>query len=766
MKNICSILCLFIGLISFSQEDRLPKYGFKISNQGGFYKSSFNVKISADSNVRVFYTTDGSVPNSSSLPYTGNIPVKRITTLRIVGYLNGKRLQVNTQTYFTERAYTLPVFSITTDPDNLWSAGRGIYAKGCCADSVQPYYGANFWKGWERPMNIEMYEPDGSVAINQEAGIRIFGGWSKGLPQKSLTIIARKKYGKKKFKYKLLPKLDQKKYKTFILRNSGGDFNKAHLRDAYMTQLVEPIDLEIQEQRPAIVYLNGKYWGIHYIREKLNEHYLKAHFDVDKDSVSLLKHRGDRQHGKKLNYPKLIQFLKTHSLAEQKNMDYVNSVMDVENFIAYNIAETYSDNRDAGGNIRYWRESKEGGKWRWIFFDLDLGLNSNSKVGHKRNTVHKFTNANYEAWPDPAWSTLIIRKLLENEEARELYINMFADYLNSIFKEEVADKLLNEMAKAIEEEMPFHKKRWGGSMGNWHSSIELVRTFIQERPGYIREFIVEKFKLGGTVSIKVISPDKEVGDIQLNSLKIKDNFDGIYFKNNPIHLKVKPTVDYEFSGWKELGINELDYSFVPVENQTLTPEFTKKRASLFQGKLVVNEVFNKKDESWIEIYNTTNGSIDVSGFKIRDDKDKHVFVFPANTSIEAKGYLVISEGKVKSEAKTITGLDFSISDEDKVRLYDSEDFLIDEAIFESYLEDQGWIRINPEVSGKDNWKQGDVSIGLINATYQAILTNREDDEKRRQIILYGSIAGGALLLLLLILVVVRRSKKKKLTLAL
>jgi hypothetical protein len=182
--------------------------------------------------------------------------------------------------------------------------------------------------------------------------------------------------------------------------------------------------------------------------------------------------------------------------------------------------------------------------------------------------------------------------------------------------------------------------------------------------------------------------------------------------------------------------------------------------------LVINEVFKKKDESWIEIYNTPNGSIDVSGFKIRDDKDKHVFVFPANTSIEAKGYLVISEGKVKSEAKTITGLDFSISDEDKVRLYDSEDFLIDEAIFESYLEDQGWIRINPEVSGKDNWKQGDVSIGLINATYQAILTKREDDEKRRQIILYGSIAGGALLLLLLILVVVRRSKKKKLTLAL
>ena len=166
--------------------------------------------------MRVFYTLDGSKPSSGSTPYSNSISVNGITTLRVVGYLNGKRLETNTQTYFTERAYSLPVSSITTDPDNLWSGGRGIYAKGCCADSVQPYYGANFWKGWERPMNIEMYEPDGTVALNQEAGIRIFGGWSKGLPQKSLTIIARKKYGKKKFKYKLLPKLNQKKYKTFI----------------------------------------------------------------------------------------------------------------------------------------------------------------------------------------------------------------------------------------------------------------------------------------------------------------------------------------------------------------------------------------------------------------------------------------------------------------------------------------------------------------------------------------------------------------------
>lgn len=761
-KTILLIFSLFLGTLLFAQDKKLPKYGFEISNQGGFYKSDFQLTVRPQDGVQVFYTTDGSTPNSASIRYSSPITIKgEVSTIRLVGYLNGKRLEVNTQTYFVGRSHSLPVFSITTEPDNLWSAGRGIYAKGCCADTVQPYYGANFWKGWERPMNIEMYEPNGDIAINQPVGIRIFGGWSKGLPQKSLTVVARKKYGSSKIKYKLLPELDQKKYKTFILRNSGGDFNKAHLRDAFMTQLVEPIDLEIQEQRPAVVYLNGQYWGIQYIREKLNEHYIHEHFDVHRDSISLLKHRGDRQHGSKLNYPKMIQYLKTHSLADEKNMEYIESIMDVENYISYNIAETYSDNRDAGGNIRYWRSYAKGSKWRWIFFDLDLGLNSNSKVGHKRNTVKKFTSVNNEAWPDPPWSTLIIRRLLENPRMQELYINTFADYLNTIFKEETAEKLLNEMAGAIEKEMPYHKARWGGNMDRWNNDVDLVRTFIKERPKYLRQFIQEKFNLDGTVNIHVLVPDKNVAKVKLNSLKLKDEFKGIYFKNHPLNLEVKPSVDYEFVGWKELKSNELIYKFSPAGDMTLTPEFKRKNWSTLRGKVVINEVYNLKGGSWIELYNNSAQAIDVSGFKIRDDKDDHVFVLPAGTTIQPKGYLVVSETELGSDAPNIHGMEFSISDNDKVRFYDTEDYMIDEVDLEETIEDQGYIRVNPETFGDDNWVAGVFSMGKINPSYSKILNDRAEAEKQRKIILYSSIGGGVLLFVILLIVIIKRRGKRK-----
>ena len=114
---------------------------------------------------------------------------------------------------------------------------------------------------------------------------------------KSLAIISRKKYEKKYFKYPIFKEKSIKKYKSFILRNSGGDFNKTHFRDALITQLTRPVNLPIQAYQPVVLYINGVYWGIHNAREKINEHYLKGNFGANPDSVTIMKHRNDLQEG-------------------------------------------------------------------------------------------------------------------------------------------------------------------------------------------------------------------------------------------------------------------------------------------------------------------------------------------------------------------------------------------------------------------------------------------------------------------------------------
>ena len=321
-----------------------------------------------------------------------------------------------TNSYFCDREYTLPIVSITTNPANLWDFATGIYVKGCCADTLQPYLGANFWNDWEKKCNVEMYEANGDLAFNQLAGFGIFGGFSKGLPQKSLYVTARKKYGKNSFEYPIFPARKMDEYKSFLLRNSGGDFGKTQFRDAFMTQLAKPTGIAIQEYRPAIVFLNGEYWGIQNLREKINEHYLEDNYDVDKDNVDLMEHRDGAKHGNSKQYKYLLNYLATKDMTDDKVIAELLKFMDIEDFMTYNIAEVYTDNRDAGGNIRYWKERNDSSQWRWILYDTDMGLGNNNPNGYKNNTLKKFTSANNEIWPDPAWSTFIIRSLLTNKK--------------------------------------------------------------------------------------------------------------------------------------------------------------------------------------------------------------------------------------------------------------------------------------------------------------------------------------------------------------
>ncbi|MBK9190623.1 MAG: chitobiase/beta-hexosaminidase C-terminal domain-containing protein [Crocinitomicaceae bacterium] len=222
---------------------------------GGIYTKPVSVVLSSDlPNARIYYTLDGSEPGSGSMKYTKPIAVSKVAVIRAIAYGDGGTSRIITNSYFCDRAYSLPVVSITTNPANLWDFTSGIYVKGCCADTVPPYLGANFWYDWEKRANVEMYEPTGECAFNQVAGIGVFGGFSKGLPQKSLYVIARDRYGKKKFDYPIFPEREMDSYKSFILRNAGGDFGKTHFRDAFMTQLAKPTGLAIQEYRPAVVF--------------------------------------------------------------------------------------------------------------------------------------------------------------------------------------------------------------------------------------------------------------------------------------------------------------------------------------------------------------------------------------------------------------------------------------------------------------------------------------------------------------------------------
>ncbi len=760
MRAVLLILLfgLFTGNISSQDLDSNTVF-FSIS--GGIYQESIQLELST-LGEKIYYTTNGKIPSSSSKRYSDTINLDKTTPIRAVAYKNGKPGKIVTQTYLIGREYTMAVISITGNPDDFFSFDRGIYVKGCCADSVPPYKRANFWKGWERRINIEFYEPTGELGFNQRVGVRIFGGFSKGLPMKSLAIISRKKYEKKTIKYPIFPNKEIKKYKSFVLRNSGSDFNNTQFRDALLTNLIEPLDVGIQAYRPAVVFINGSYWGIHNVREKINEYYLKSNAGANPDSVDIMKHRNDLLAGKRDHYLKMKKYINKTDFKDTAEILHLNTLMEIDNFINYNITEVYVGNRDAGGNIRFWRPQTPDGRWRWILFDTDISFGISGKTSYKRNTLNKMTIKHNEAWPDPAWSTLIIRNLLENDSIKNVYINRFADHLNTLFSAKTVNFKIDSIQNMLKDEMPYHFQKWRSSnIERWERNVQKMKDYASNRPYYVRQHLMDRFDLSDTITVSIQNQDPKAGYVQINSIRVDTSFEGVYFKDAAPSVEAKAKYGYEFLKWHEFDSVATTKLFL-TESAVLHPIFQKRKLSQYSSVVVLNEISTHQDSTaiqgdWIEFYNTSNAMIDLSGWKVVSGSNE--FIFPDSSSIESNGYLLLS-ANYKEMALMVSGqvlntpLGFGLSSKkDNLLLMDSEDFIVDSLrvdieIYFPHLEgsqNRNIERVNPVL---DRWKPSvKSSPGKENDLFEPIKPQKI--EKQNDSVFY-IVVGGVLFALLLI----------------
>ena len=409
-----------------------PQY----SQTGGFYQGNVVVSLS-DSlpGAEIRYTTDGSEPTDSASLFINDITFTQTTVVRARAFsTNMIPSRTITNTYFINESFHLPLISISTNPENLWDYNTGIYVMGPNAEPNFPHFGANFWQDWERPIHIEFYETDGTQGFSIDAGVKIYGAWTRGLPQKSLAVFARGRYGYSEIDYQIFPDKLINQFQSIILRNSGNDWDNTMFRDAMMTGLVEDADIDIQAYRPSIVFLNGEFWGIHNVREKLNEHYLASNHGVDPDNVDYLELDGQIIEGDANHYEMLQNFLSTQNISNPSNYEYVKTQMNVDNFITYQVSQIYFDNTDwPGNNIKFWRPRLPNGSWRWLLYDTDFGFGLFDPTGYAHNTLEFATEPNGPGWPNPPWSTFMLRKLLENADFTNSFINRFCRFLKLLF---------------------------------------------------------------------------------------------------------------------------------------------------------------------------------------------------------------------------------------------------------------------------------------------------------------------------------------------
>lgn len=546
----------------------------RLSLFGGFYTGTQTLEMIPDGfGDQLRYTTDGTLPTATSTLYAGPIAITQTTAFRVAAFGTGKvPSEVITNTYFINEPVNLPVFSIVTDPDGLFSNQNGIYVtgtngrRGDCDETIR-----NVNQDWERAINLEFYEVDGSTALNHGAGLKIMGGCSRTrYPQKSFSLHARSMYGEGSFKYPLFPDRPMDRFETFNLRSAADDQVRTLFRDPFAQDLMkEFMDIDRGAYRPTVVYINGVYWGIHNLRERQNDHYLAGNYGVAIESIDLLEKDGIVKEGSNASFIALRNYLQSQDMTNPVHYAYVKTQMDVDQFTEYHLANIYTAEEDwPGNNNAFWRSSEAGHeRWRWIQYDRD---HSYKLTQINVNNLEKATAVSCGgcAWPNPPWSTLFMRRLLTNNEFKNRFLQLYAFHLNTTYRVDRVIAVVDSFETLLAAEMPRHIVKWGGqrvpdlpssqswvpvtfaTMEQWRANVEEIREFARRRPAVAIDHLTAKFGLGGMSQLAVTTSNWSDGSISLLHKRLRaDIATGNYFNNVPLTLTASPVHGRVFSHW-------------------------------------------------------------------------------------------------------------------------------------------------------------------------------------------------------------------------
>ena len=526
------------------------------SRAPGMYTRAFALTMDgATPGTHVRYTLDASAPTAESPRYTQRLAIRETTVVRARLFPDSTGAGVRpgpiqTGTFFVDVEPELDVVALSTDPALLFDPVDGIYVLGEEYSPVRPFYGANFWDDREVPMHFAYFPRDGAAGFSLDGGARIFGGYTRSQAQRSFAFFARGAYGASAIEYPLFPRRDYSSFPSVVLRNAGNDWQYAYMRDATLTQLMSGSGLDYADHRPVAAYLNGEYWGLYNLREKINEDFLAArHPGVDADEIDLLELNGRVVEGDNADYHALIAYVTETDLTDDAAFARVAAEIDLDNFATYQAAQIYIDNRDwPGNNIKFWRAP--GGKWRWIMFDTDFGASIFNGGAYRTNTLDHATTASGPEWPNPPWSTLLLRRLLTNESFRHRFINRMADEMNRRFLPDHAIALIDENAARIAPEIGPTQQRWGRAR-NWAEQVQRMRTFFRERPGFVRRHFLEAFDLPRVNRLTVANADTVAGVVQVNSLRVaEDSWSGFYYASVPVRVAAVAKTGHTFSHWR------------------------------------------------------------------------------------------------------------------------------------------------------------------------------------------------------------------------
>jgi hypothetical protein len=240
------------------------------------------------------------------------------------------------------------------------------------------------------------------------------------------------------------------------------------------------------------LYLNGEYWGIYFLQEKLDDRYLEDHFEVTPEACTIIGGNGmdgetlqwstEVESGDGEGFAQLLAWLEDADLSDSANYARVKSLVDVDDFIDYQILETFIANTDwPANNFRCWQA--DGSKWRFAFFDGDDAL-----VERDFDVLDNATYVGVDRWITGGESTLLFRRLLENNDFKMRFLNRVGELCATNFQPDSLLPVLNGLEQSLRMEIPSQIARFGypESVDFWNWGCSLVETFLCDRVAHFQ----------------------------------------------------------------------------------------------------------------------------------------------------------------------------------------------------------------------------------------------------------------------------------------
>ncbi|MEX1307965.1 MAG: lamin tail domain-containing protein [Eubacteriales bacterium] len=418
------------------------------SHAPGVYSNSFSLTLtSGEPSADIYYTLDGTSPTKSAIQYTEPLQISQNTTVSAVAVVPGKlSSDILCHSYFLTNQHDLPIVIITTKRDYLYgSDGLLIHSR----------------KETEIPANLEIIEPNHLGYLSFRCQLRLFGNSSLYAPQKSFAVEVDNEYTDNHILYDLFPG-DTKApdvFASFVIRNGGSsEWSRTKLTDGFLMNLARlGMNVDAQSYRPCAVYINGKYYGLLNLREKLNRDYIETHYGFDKETICIVEPISNGEYGAVQGsvdeFMTMVEYIRKHDISNPANYRYIESQLDIDNYIDSLLAHIICGNKDTG-NIKFWKSNAEGTKWRVFLFDLDRAayyptsnhlLQRTAEIGHGSGNL---------------FDTSIIRGLLENETFSAKFYKRAIELMDTLYSPEFAIAYYDYLAANITDEMENNLDLW------------------------------------------------------------------------------------------------------------------------------------------------------------------------------------------------------------------------------------------------------------------------------------------------------------------